>query len=196
MRPRHLVRALRAIGENARPAAPELADLFNRGLLTDFVPMMLINADRELAETTFVHALTNQSIRVRENALDDLFPNPGPTNALVELAGLINCLNDETPGSNGFGGVSTAVMLRFHAANILGGGGGAIDSKRTVQALIERLQREKERLVRTAIIGSLGKLGGNAKSALPALRQATNDPDHYVAEQAVKSLKAIESASP
>jgi HEAT repeat protein len=78
----------------------------------------------------------------------------------------------------------------------LGGGAGAIDPERTVLALLERLQREKEPLVRTAIIYSLGRLGSNAKSALPELRQATNDSDASVAEQAAKSINAIESNTP
>lgn len=189
-----LEQAFRSLGENARPAAPELAMLFNQGSLCDFVGTMLLAADRKLAETTFVQALTNKSIEVRSDALADLVPGPGKPNASVELAGLINCLNDETPRTDRMPGMSMAVMLRVRAARALGRD-GVLDPQRTVSALIERLQREKEPVVRTAIFYSFGRLGTNAKSALPALRQATNDPDHYVAEEAIKSLKAIEANS-
>jgi hypothetical protein len=188
-----LEQAFEALGENAHPGAPELANLFNQGSFPDIVGSMLLHADRKLAEETFVHALTNQSIEVRETALGDLVGDPGPSNALVELAGLIKCLNDETPGTNTFGRFSYADIVRAKAARALGAEGGRMDPEKRVLALLERFQREKVSVVRTAILFSLGRLGASARLALPAMRQATSDPDPYVVEQATKSIQAIES---
>lgn len=190
-----LVEAFRDLGDNAKPAATELASLFNQGSLPYYVGPMLLNADKELGETTFAHALTNQSDKVRETALASLVPNPGGTNALVELAGLAYCLNDDTPDKDRGLGVSRGVILRIKAANALGIFDSLNDPERRVQVLLERFKTEKDRLVRQAILSSLGRFGPKAKSALPYVRQATNDPDHYVALEATKSIKAIEANS-
>jgi hypothetical protein len=189
-----LVQAFGCLGQNARPAAPELANLFEQGSLPSYVSLILPDADRILAGKTFAHALTNKSIEVRSAALAQMDAGLKPPDALVELAGLIYCLNDETPRTDQMPGKPMAVLMRARAARALGVV-GMVEPERTMLALTERLQREKEPLVRTAIFYSFGRLGTNAKSALPALLQATNDPDHYVAEQAVKSLKAIEANS-
>jgi hypothetical protein len=192
-----LVQAFNALGENARAAGPELAKLFHQGSLPSFVDLMLHDADPKLGETTFVQALTNKSIEVRNAALGNLAHGPEPSNASVELAGLIYCLNDETPATEKdlMPGRSMAIMLRARAARARGSE-ALFDPQRAAAALSERLQREKEPVARTAMFYAFGRLGAEAQSAIPAWRQATNDADSAVAEQAAKSLKTIESTTP
>lgn len=63
--------------------------------------------------------------------------------------------------------------------------------KEALQALIVALKDEEKTIARMAI-DTLGQLGEPAKVAIPALKQATNDPDYSVRVEAHRALKALE----
>jgi HEAT repeat protein len=67
------------------------------------------------------------------------------------------------------------------------------DDKPDVQALIKQLQ-DKDEVVRLKAAKTLEKLGADAKDALPALNDATNDPDDDVKSVAKRAVVKIREA--
>jgi len=62
-----------------------------------------------------------------------------------------------------------------------------------VPVLREELRRASDEYRRTAACNALAKLGGEAKEAVPDLRQALNDREGMVSEAAARVLRAIDS---
>jgi HEAT repeat protein len=84
-------------------------------------------------------------------------------------------------------------MLKGFTADML----GVIHARSdiTVPALIEALD-DKEPQVRFESLRALGKFGPAAVAAVPALQQATNDPELGIREVATFSLKQIQLPAP
>ena len=61
-------------------------------------------------------------------------------------------------------------------------------------ALIDAL-RDKDKVVRMESARALGRMGGAARSAVPALTAATKDSDDLVKRAAAQSLEAIQAGT-
>jgi hypothetical protein len=188
--------AFQSLGENARSAAPELASLLKQGGIPLIVAPILKDVGGEVATAAFTQALTNRSLEVRYQGAHCMGGNFG-TNLEGVMTDLIACLHDESEDPNFSkhnepASSTVAMMLRISAATDLWLV-GTNNPARAVPALLERLQSEKEAMVRGAIARSLGKFGTNAQSAIPALRRMTNGPNSQTTTFAIDALKAIET---
>jgi hypothetical protein len=180
-----LLSAFRALGTNGRPAIREVERLFEqRAMPPDRLADFLMAIDTDEAATVFTRALTNRSLEVRVAAARHL-PDGIGTNTEVALRAFVECLNYESADA------ISARDLRIAAAGHFGTLGRS-NPPEAVAALVNRFPRETNEIVRFVILKSLGHLGTNAQSAIPLLRQATNDPLPSVAKSAMDALIAIE----
>jgi HEAT repeats len=179
--------AFTALGSVAKPAVPDLENELSNGKFPILAAEALKSIDPEEAATAFVQALTNYNLNVRLAAIGFLGTLNGATNANLAIPGLIDCLKYESPDAR-------AVELRTLAAQTLG---NIRDNPEiVVPALIERLQKETNHIARSVDARSLGNYGKEARTAIPALRLATNDPEGHVSSMATAALKRIEGNSP
>jgi HEAT repeat protein len=180
-----LLDAFRAVGTNGRPAIGEVERLFEqRAISPDRLADVLMAIDTNEAATVFARELMNRSLEVRVASARHLHDGIG-TNTEVALRAFIECLNYESTDA------ANARELRIAAAGHLGSL-GLSNHPEAVAALVNRFPRETNEIVRIVILQSLGRLGTNGQSAIPLLRQATNDPVPIVAKSAIDALIAID----
>jgi hypothetical protein len=180
--------AFKTLGPIAKPAVPALVDLLNKGNDSDCAAVALTQVDPQFAVIALTDALTNKLIAPRIAAADALFYVR--SNADIAVPNLIQCLKYK-PASQDL--PQDVIMLKGFTADML----GVIHARSdiTVPALIEALD-DKEPQVRFESLRALGKFGPAAVAAVPALQQATNDPELGIREVATFSLKQIQLPAP
>jgi HEAT repeat protein len=179
--------AFKALGPIAKPAVPALLDLLTNTYASYSAAVVLTQIDPQTAAVALTEALTNNNINVRLVAASELFEVRSNADIALAMPNLIQCLKDEsTDKSASFDLITTAI-------DTLGGIHARPDI--AVPALLETLTN-KDFIIRMVSARALGEFGNAAISAVPALEEATNDPDNHVRKIAVVALKKIQTPSP
>ena len=185
-RVRNLNSAFLALGPAARPVIPELSAIYHEGRYCGVTAEALRAIDMSSAAPILASGLTNRELKVRvvsAEFLPSLWLQTNSAAADIAISNLLQCLNHQ-------GDDSDSVHLRATASVRLGS--IKLQSETVVPALAARLQREKDPFARSAAAISLGNYGSEARAAIPALRQATNDTERIVSRTASSALKKIE----
>jgi HEAT repeat protein len=179
--------AFKTLGPIAKPAFPALVDMLNSGKNTDSAALALTQIDPQLAVVTLTDDLTNKFIGARIAAAGYLFEVRSNADIALAVPNLVQCLKDESPDkSDSFDLIITAAdtLRAIHARPDI-----------AVPALVGMLTNT-DWIIRIKGAQALGQFGNAAIFAVPALEQATNDPERRVRVIAAFSLKQIQSPSP
>jgi HEAT repeat protein len=176
--------AFNILGPAAAPAVPVLRDSMRGNDRQGCLAAELLISMGSNALPTILTAQTNAPLAVRICIVDHI--SELGSLASNAIPGLIECLKYGAPKND------DTMQLRGYSANTLGT--LKMQPQFVVPALIQSVMSDYN-VVRFEAARSLGKFGSNAVSAIPALTDATKDPDYHVSGVAVESLKEIEAAS-